>query len=58
MTVGGAPTNRKKARSEQQREILFVTVRFGFRGGRNTAGRPDKNLSSPTNNAQRAIGNE
>ena len=52
------PIGKKLDSVRTTREILFVTVRFGFRGGRNTACRPDKNLNSPTNNAQRGIGNE
>ena len=38
----GRPIEKELDSDRTTRE--FVTVRFGFRGGRNKAGSPDKNL--------------
>lgn len=40
----GGPIGKKK---DCQHNKENLTVRFGFRGGRNTTGRPDKNLTAP-----------
>lgn len=47
-------TNRERAKELSQQNKENLTVRFGFRGGRNKTGRPDKNLTD----TQRGEGNE